>query len=306
MHDVHDPHPTAGRRTRSNSALGAFLRSRRDRLTPAQAGIRPWPGPRRVPGLRKEEVAGLAGISPDHYSRLEQGRQRTLSDDLCEALAGALNLTDAERKHLRSLADPGSRRGDWYRPQQPEPGLLRVMTALEDLPTLLLGHRLEVLATNALLEEVLGVRLDPGTSFARWLLLGEAARVRIVNWADYANAAVGSLRYEAGRHPNDRALAALIEDLRAKEPQVDRWWNDQGVTDRSSVTKHIAHPAGGPLEFGVEAVTLPQSSDQQLVIYTVEPDSPTAHVLPLLRSYALHHPQVKAQGPDRGVARGGG
>ncbi|WP_026468298.1 helix-turn-helix transcriptional regulator [Amycolatopsis balhimycina] len=268
-------------------ALGAFLRSRRDRLTPAQAGLHPVPGLRRVPGLRKEEVAGLAGISPDHYSRLEQGRQRTLSDDLCEALALALNLTDVERKHLRSLADPGSRRGSWDRPQQPEPGLLRVMTALDHLPALLLGRRSDVLATNALLAETLGVTFEAGTSFVRWLLLDEAARARIVNWTDYARAAVGALRYELGRYPHDRALAALIKDLRARDPDVDRWWHDQGVTDRTSVTKRIAHPTGGPLEFGVEAVTLPQSSDQQLVIYTVEPDSPTARVLPLMHSSAL-------------------
>ncbi|MER6692533.1 helix-turn-helix transcriptional regulator [Streptomyces minutiscleroticus] len=289
---MHDQHPTTDRQTRPNPALGAFLRSRRDRLTPAQAGIRPVPGLRRVPGLRKEEVAGLASISPDHYSRLEQGRQRTLSDDLCEALARALNLTDVERKHLRSLAGLRSPRGGWDRPQQPEPGLLRVMTALDHLPTLLLGRRLDVLATNALLAETLGVTFEPGTSFARWLLLDGAARARIVNWADYASAAVGALRYELGRHPHDRALAALIEDLRAQEPHVDRWWHDQGVTDRTSVTKRIAHPTGGPLEFGVEAVTLPQNSDQQLVIYTVEPDSPTARVLPLLSSCALQAARV--------------
>ncbi|MYX59078.1 helix-turn-helix domain-containing protein [Streptomyces sp. SID8382] len=289
---MYGPHPRTDRRTRPNPALGAFLRSRRDRLTPAQAGIHPLPGLRRVPGLRKEEVAALAGISPDHYSRLEQGRQRTLSDDLCEALARALNLTDVERKHLRSLADPGSRRGGWDRPQQPEPGLLRVMTALDHLPTLLLGRRSEVLATNALLAETLGVTLEPGTSFARWLLLDEAARARIVNWADYASAAVGALRYEVGQHPHDHALAALIKDLRAQEPHVDRWWHDQGVTDRTSVTKRIAHPTGGPLEFDVEAVTLPQCPDQQLVIYTVEPDSPTAHVLPLLRNYARQAARV--------------
>ncbi|MFL1906045.1 helix-turn-helix transcriptional regulator [Streptomyces tauricus] len=289
---MHHPHPATDRRTTPNPALGSFLRSRRDRITPAQAGIHPMPGLRRVPGLRKEEVAGLAGISPDHYSRLEQGRQRTLSDDLCEALARALNLTDVERKHLRSLADPGYHRGGRDRPQQPEPGLLRVMSALDHLPTLLLGRRFDVLAANALLAETLGVTFEPGTSFARWLLLDEAARVRIVNWADYASAAVGALRYQLGRHPHERALTTLIKDLRAQEPHVDRWWHDQTVTDRTSVTKHITHPTGGPLEFGVEAVTLPQSSDQQLVIYTVEPDSPTARALPSLSSCALQAARV--------------
>lgn len=160
------------------------------------------------------------------------------------------------------------------------------MTALKHLPPLLLGRRSEVLATNALLVEVLGTAFKPGSSFVRWLLLAEAARARIVDWADYARAAVGALRYESGRYPHDRALAALIEDLRVREPHVDRWWDDQGVTDRTSVTKRIAHPVGGPLEFGVEAAALPQCPDQKLAIYTVEPDTPTARILPPLLSYA--------------------
>src|SRR5215218_9223721 len=107
------------------AALGAFLRSRRDRITPAQAGITAFPGPRRVPGLRKEELAVLAGLSPDHYSRIEQGRQPTLSDDVLDALARALRLDDAERAHLRDLAAPAPHRAGrstWEAPQQPDPG----------------------------------------------------------------------------------------------------------------------------------------------------------------------------------------
>ncbi|WP_250034237.1 helix-turn-helix transcriptional regulator [Paractinoplanes maris] len=268
-----------------NAALGSFLRSRRDRLTPARAGITPFPGARRVPGLRKDELAVLAGISPDHYSRLEQGRQTTLSDDMCDALARALRLDEIERRHLRALAKPAPRGVAWERPQRPEPGLLRVMTALDHLPALLLGRRAEVLARNALLDTVLGQTFEPGASFVRWLLLDPAARERILNWEDFARAAVGGLRYETGRHPQDRKLTELVGQLREGAPQVAEWWDDHRVTDQSSVTKRLAHPAAGQLEFDIEAVTLPHCPDQRLVIYTVEVGSPTARVLPLLSSW---------------------
>ncbi|WP_306205300.1 helix-turn-helix transcriptional regulator [Actinoplanes sp. RD1] len=268
-----------------NAALGSFLRSRRDRLTPAEAGITAFPGVRRVPGLRKDELAVLAGISPDHYSRLEQGRQSTLSDDICDALARALRLDEHERRHLRALAGPAPRRAATDRPQRPEPGLLRVMTALDHVPGLLLGRRSEVLARNALLDAVLGVSFLPGRIFVRWLLLEPVARERIVNWEDFARAAVGGLRYETGRHPHDRKLATLIEDLRAGSAQVSQWWTDQTVTDRSSVVKHLVHPAAGLLEFAIEAVALPHAPDQRLIVYTCEPDSSTARVLPFVRSW---------------------
>ena len=268
------------------SALGAFLRSRRDRLTPAQAGIRPFPGARRVPGLRKEELAVLAGLSPDHYSRLEQGRQSTLTDEVLTALARALRLDEVERAHLRDLAAPARRRDSgWEVAQRPDPGLLRLMTTLAHVPTLLLGRRSEVLASGALLAPVLGVEFGTGESFARWLFLDPAARERITNWSDFAAAAVGAMRYEVGRHPEDRRLAAQVAELRALDPDVARWWDDHGVTDRTSVAKRIDHPVAGPLEFGIEAVVVPHDPEQRLVVYTVEPDSPTARVLPLLASW---------------------
>lgn len=272
------------------TALGAFLRSRRDRLTPGQAGIDAFPGPRRVSGLRKEELAQLAGLSTDHYSRIEQGRQQTLTDDVLVALARALRLDDVERAHLRDLAAPARRhpRGDgWEYTQRPDAGLLRLMTALDHVPALLLGRRGEVLARNALLPAVLGHRMEPGSSFVRWLFLDARARHRIVNWSDFAAAAVGGLRYEFGRHPHDRRLAALIADLRDLDPDVDIWWDNHGVTDRTSVSKQIEHPSFGRLHFGIEALTTPHDAEQRLVVYTVEPDSPTARALPLLAAWEV-------------------
>ncbi len=270
------------------SPLGAFLRSRRDRLTPAQAGITAFPGPRRVPGLRKEELAVLAGLSPDHYSRLEQGRQQTVTEDVVQALSRALQLDDIEAGHLRNLAAPTAPRRLVLPdlPVRADPGMLRLMAQLDHVPTLLLGHRSEVLASNGLVREVLGWSAEPGASFARWLLLDPRARERITNWADFAASAVGALRYEVGRCPRDRHLAALVRELRDGDPYIAQWWDDQRVTYRTSLTKTIAHPVAGPLAFGIESVSTPHEPDQRLVVYTVEPDSPTARVLPLLTNWA--------------------
>lgn len=272
------------------AALGAFLRSRRDGLTPARAGIAAFPGPRRVPGLRKEELAVLAGLSTDHYGRLEQGRQHTVTEDVLEALSRALQLDDVERAHLRHLAAPAKRGASLGGTgvgvaQRAEPGMLRLMTALDHVPVLLLGRRSEVLARNALLAAVLGTPMEPGSSFVEWLFGDPAARVRITNWADFAAATVGGMRYELGRHPDDRRFAAQIAGLRRRDPDVARWWDDQRVTFRTSVTKRIAHPAAGPLVFGIESVAGPQDPEQLLVVYTVEPDSPTARLLPLLAGW---------------------
>ncbi|MBG6181405.1 helix-turn-helix transcriptional regulator [Arthrobacter sp. CAN_A1] len=274
------------------TALAAFLRTRRDRLTPAQAGIDPLPGRRRVPGLRKEEVALLAGLSTDHYSRIEQGRQRTLSNDIVQSLSRALRLDDVETTHLGDLAvSPGRHRGSgWEAPQRADPGMLRLLTTLDHVPAVLLGRRGEVLASNGLLCAVLGADLDPGVSFMRWLFQNPAARQRILNWSDFVAAAVGGLRYEVGRRPDDRKLLTLVTELRAEDPDVARWWDDHGVTDQTSVTKRIDHPQFGVLVFGIEAVSTPHDPDQRLVVYTVEPNSATAALLPLLQSWADPRP----------------
>ena len=230
----------------------------------------------------------LAGLSPDHYSRLEQGRQQTVTDEVVHALSRALQLDDVERAHLHDLAAPSSRRR-WAgaeAAQRPDPGMLRLMAVLDHVPVLLLGRRSEVLARNGLLCAVLGAAMEPGSSFSRWLFLEPDARRRIVNWADFAAPAVGALRYEAGRHPDDRRLAGLVDELRREDPDVARWWADQRVTFRTSVTKLVAHPTAGPLSFGIESVVGPHDPEQRLVVYTVEPDSATARVLPMLASWS--------------------
>jgi transcriptional regulator with XRE-family HTH domain len=272
---------------RDRPELGIFLRARRDQLTPAQAGIEPFPGARRVPGLRRDELAMLAGLSPDYYSRVEQGRQANVSVEVLDALGRALRLTDVERDHLHDLAAPTSprRRTVTEAPQRADPGLLRVMTTLDHVPVVLLGHRGEVLASNALLRTVLGAAIEPGSSFPRFMFLDPTARERITNWADFARATIGALRRETGRRPHDRKLGALVDELRAGDEDAARWWDDQAVRDYTSVAKRILHPAGGELLFDIEILTGPQDPEQRLVVYTCEPDSPTARTLSLLASW---------------------
>jgi transcriptional regulator with XRE-family HTH domain len=274
------------------AALGAFLRARRDRLTPSQAGIDAFPGARRVPGLRREELAVLAGLSPDYYSRLEQGRQANISDQVLTALSRALRLNDVEQAHLHDLAASASRRAARAPAavQRPDPGLLRLMTTLDHVPVLLLGDRGDILARNALLRAVLGRPLEPGTSFIRYLFQDPTARQRIINWADFAATSVAALRRETGRNPDDRRLTALVQELRDTDPDVARWWDDHAVRDYTSVAKRIAHPAAGPLSFDIEIVAVPHDPHQRLVVYTAEPDSATARLLPILASWDLDIP----------------
>jgi transcriptional regulator with XRE-family HTH domain len=275
--------------SQDRSAFGAFLRARRDRLTPAQVGIDTFPGARRVPGLRRDEVAMLANLSTDHYSRLEQGRQAAVSESVLTALARALRLDEVETGHLRDLAAPTTTariRRPASQVQRPDPGLLRLAATLDHVPVLLLGQRAEVLAYNALLTAVLGRTLPPGSSFMHYLFRDPPARERIVNWAEFAARSVAAMRLEIGRRPDDRILLAEVDDLRRTDPDVARWWNDHTVRDYASTPKRIAHPEAGLLDFGIEIVTAPHIPDQHLVVYTVEPNSSTARILPILASWA--------------------
>lgn len=267
--------------------LGAFLRSRRDSLSPADAGMQAFPGPRRVPGLRKEELAVLAGVSSDYYSRLEQGRQANISRSVLDGLAKALRLNDVERDHLFALADPSNRpRSSSHAVQQADPGLLRLMTVLDHVPALVLGRRGDVLATNALLAAVLG-DLPPSSSLVRYLFFDPLARERIVNWEHFASTSVAALRGELGRHPDDDRLITLIDELRSRDADAARWWDDHSVQDYASAAKRILHPVVGELSFEIETVMPSRATDQVLVVYTAQPDSATARKLPFLASWSV-------------------
>jgi hypothetical protein len=166
------------------------------------------------------------------------------------------------------------------------------MATLDHVPVLLLGHRAEVLAHNALLRAVLGRSFEPGTSFMQYLFRDPLARERIINWPDFAAAAVAAMRLAAGRHPEDRLLRSAVDELRRTDPDVARWWDDHAVRDDASVTKHIDHPHAGTLTFDIEFVTAPHEPDQRLIVYTIRPGSPTARLLPILASWHADTPSA--------------
>lgn len=271
--------------------LRAFLRSRRERVTPAQAGLLPEPGPRRVPGLRREELARLAGVSVDYYTRLEQGRDINVSEDVLDAIARALQLADHERAHLFELARParGRRRPRPSAITQVRPAV-RVLLETMQTPAFVVGRRLEMLAANrlalALLNDFDDVPLSE-RNHARWVFLDPVSRERYVDWESIARDNVATLRMHAGRYPDDPKLAALIGELTVKSPAFAAFWADHEVGRPSHGTKRYRHPDVGELEVAFEVLAFPDDTDQVLYVYTAEPGSPSEQALKLLASWTL-------------------
>ncbi|MGN8025639.1 helix-turn-helix domain-containing protein [Microbacterium sp. 22242] len=272
-------------------ALGDFLRSRRDALTPEDAGIVAH-GLRRVPGLRREELAQLAGVSVAYYTRLEQGQSIAASDGVLDALARALQLRDDERSHLFALATPRpSRRRRPPRAERPAPGGLALLAAMDGVPALVLGRRGDVLAWNPLGHALLAghVGFDapahPGTrpNTVRMLFLDPHTRDLHRDWAAEATLVVASLRFIAAQHPDDSALAALVGELSMNSPEFAALWARHAVELCSSGTKHLHHPEVGDLDVQYQALHLPGAEGQRLLAHTVDPGSSSADALRLLR-----------------------
>ncbi|WP_212908161.1 helix-turn-helix domain-containing protein [Streptomyces sp. TS71-3] len=278
---------SSGDRGRGNAELREFLRSRRARIGPEEVGLAPQSGARRVPGLRREEVARLAGVSVDYYVRLERGRTTNASEAVLDAVARALRLNDTERTHLYALARPTRRPSRPLPPQRVRPGLRRVMDSLTYTPAIVVGHRSDVLAANDAARalytdfEALPVR---ERNLPRYLFLDESARELYVNWEAAARGAVASLHLYAGRHPHDPKLAELIGELSLRDADFRRWWADHDVQRRTYGTKDFHHPVVGDLTLDYEVLTPDGDPDQILGIYTAEPGSPSDHALRLLLS----------------------
>ncbi|WP_405943140.1 helix-turn-helix domain-containing protein [Streptomyces sp. NBC_00207] len=282
-----------------------FLRTRRARITPEQAGLAPHPGARRVPGLRREEVAQLAGVSVDYYVRLERGRTTSASAAVLNAVAHALQLNDIERNHLFALADPTGQQTDTPTAQRARPGLLRVLENITDVPALLLGHRLDVLAVNhltrALYRDFEGLPVGE-RNMARYMFLAPEARDLYVDWPETARENVGMLRLYASHHPRDPQLAQLVGELSAGDRDFRRWWSEHDVYRPQYGSKRYHHPFAGDLTLGFEAFTPIGDPDQTLGLYTVEPGSPSDNALRVLAGWTANNtPTDRTQADGAGV-----
>ncbi|MER7790173.1 helix-turn-helix transcriptional regulator [Streptomyces sp. NPDC097640] len=287
-----------------SSEIAAFLRSRRAGLTPDRAGLPADGRTRRVPGLRRDEVARLAGVSTEYYTRLEQGRAGSPSPEVVEALARALQLDPSEREHLTNLlVRPATARRAPVSPQRVRPGLHLMLHTLDHVPAFILGRRADVLASNRLAREVLtdfDALPAPRRNLALYYLLDPQARERVADWERVASETVAVLRLEAGRHPHDRRLADLVGELTLKAPEFSAWWNDHRVLSRTHGAKSYRHPLVGDLHFTYESFQPLGDTDQTLCVYNVEPGSPTAEALQLLATWTA--PQQRTRHPPSDAA----
>jgi transcriptional regulator with XRE-family HTH domain len=284
----------------ARAELSEFLRSRRARLRPEDTGLPFFGGQRRVPGLRREELAQLAGVSVDYYVRLEQGRLRNVSESILNAVATALRLDDAERTHLYNLAKPAPRQRRTSSLQPVRPSQQWLLDALHDVPAYILGRRLDVIAWNDLASALLAVDLDSlapdERNMARLIFLDDTARDLWVNWTQKARDTLGGLRMHAGLHQDDPQLAHLIGELSLKSAEFRQWWADHDVWVKPHGTMHFHHPVVGEFSLAYEAFAVPDAPDQTMVTYTAQPGSPAYTALRLLATW-------HADARDRGNAR---
>lgn len=270
--------------------LSACLRSWRDRLTPAEVGL-PTSRLRRAPGLRREEIAQLAGLSVDYLARLEQGRASNPSPSVLAALARALRLTDAERTHLYRVcghADAGA----GHISRHLTPGVQRILDRLADVPVVVLDPTWQIVAANALARALLGIAADDdptrGGNIMWQLFSGPPSRI-IRSPAEQAALeaeAVADLHDAAGRYPSDARLRDLIGDLHERSPRFRELWEERRVAERSADRKTIEHPEIGPITLDCDMLTV-HGSDLRLVVYTAQPGSSDADALALLAAIGM-------------------
>lgn len=275
-----------------------FLTTRRAKVTPEQAGIIAGPR-RRVPGLRREEVALLANVSVDYYARLERGDLSGVSEDILDSIAHALQLDEAETVHLFDLAraaapEPAARRRARKAPVQPavRPSLQRFLDAITGAPAWVRDERMDFIATNALgralYAPVFEATAAPGVpaNNARFLFLSPASREFYPDWEKNMDEVVATLRGYAGRSPHDRGLRELIGELSVSSEEFRMRWAAHNVRFHRTGRKRIHHPVVGELELSYEALELPASPGLTMFAYTAEPGSPSEERLRLLASWA--------------------
>ncbi|MEU1402056.1 helix-turn-helix transcriptional regulator [Streptomyces sp. NPDC005728] len=266
--------------------VGDFLRSRRARIRPEEVGL-PSHGRRRVPGLRREEVAQLAGVSVDYYIRLEQGRGPSVSDAVLDAIARVLRLDETEHAYLRTVARPRRQRAKQPSAPRVRPGIQTLLDGMERSPAFVLDRRMDVLAWNALGDAVNGFsRTAPDTpNVPRQVFLDPAGRELYPEWAAVAAQTVAHLRLNAGLYADDPGLCALVGELSLKSEDFRRLWADHQVKECAYGVKKVRHPVAGLLTLPYETLTVPAEPDRTIVVYTPEAGSETAERLVLLGSW---------------------
>jgi len=287
----------------TRNEIREFLTSRRAKITPAQAGLRTYGGNRRVPGLRREEVALLAGVSVDYYARLERGNANGVSETVLAALARALQLDEAERAHLFDLAratrtTPRTHR----RParQRVRPSVQRMLDAMTGAPAFVRNRRLDILAANqpgyALYSELY---VDPHrpANTARFAFLDpERAANFFIDWERAADDAVAILRFEAGRDPYDRGLSDLVGELSTQSETFRTRWAAHNVRLHDTGVKHLHHPVVGDLSLTYERMELLADAGLTMYVYTAEPGSKSEEALNLLASWTATLDQTEPAG----------
>jgi transcriptional regulator with XRE-family HTH domain len=273
-----------------NAELADFLRRARASSDPRREGMPTDGRVRRVPGLRREEVALLAGISTGYYTRLEQGRRIVPSTQVIDAIARALDLDEAGRTHLHSLisGNPRPRSRSRSAVQRVRPGLRQLIDDLDTQAALILGKRTDVLATNHLACALFAdFEKMPARerNYARWMLLSDDAKNLFVDWEEQARGAVENLRLDVGNAEDDPDAQKLVGELSLASPEFRRWWSEHRVFQRTFGTKRLHHPIVGDLAVDYETLVLPGDPDQRLYVYTTPPDSPAREALSLLANW---------------------
>ncbi|WP_353946436.1 helix-turn-helix transcriptional regulator [Streptomyces sp. HUAS MG91] len=268
--------------------LGEFLKKRRAELSPSAVGLPESDRPRRVPGLRREEVAQLASISTDYYTRVEQGRMQA-STPVLETLARVLKFDDDERGYLLQLAGKNTPRARRRGRQQVQPQLQRVLDDLTAVPALVQGRRGDILAWNALAAALVTdfSRIpEKHRNYPRIIFVDPAMRSLYADWEGSARIAVAQLRMEAAKYPEDPRLIELVGELSMRDKQFAQWWSDHRVAARTIGTKTLNHPAVGELVLEWDTLTANTDPDQHLTVWTAPADSPTHDRLRILGSWA--------------------
>jgi transcriptional regulator with XRE-family HTH domain len=288
----------------NRAEIREFLTTRRAKISPEQAGLPPGGGLRRVPGLRREEVAVLAGVSTDWYIRLEKGHIDGVSEDVLDAVARALQLDDAERLHLFNLARAAKPQRAVRRRRTrtvPQPSVQRIIDSMST-PAFVRNGRLDVLAINALGRALYAPAFEDPTrpaNLARFCFLDPASQTFYPDWDQVAHATVAVLRSEAGRDPYSRELTDLVGELATHSDFFRTGWAAHNVTLHHHGTKHFQHPIVGLIDVTFDSMELPADPGLTLTAYSTEPGSPSEDALNLLASWTATAEPAPQRHPGR-------